>query len=167
LTRCRWPALPGLAKPRTLLCRIRTLSYLCCGVVTIVLQQGAAVGVDVGVGVFDFTHGAQHGRDGFEAESGQIADVIVFDVSLGKRFQMRESRVSVPQNGVAVARNDSAFAEGLPHKFLNDYFAGLLSFVVVFEFAEPFEALLVGQAMKRAGEAVHGGREGKVGVGEG
>ena len=77
---------------------------------------------------------------------------------------MDEAGVSVAEDGVSVSRDHTAFAESLSHELLDHHSAGTLAFVVVFEFAEPFEAFLVGEAVERPGEAVHGGGEGKIGV---
>jgi len=49
-----------------------------------VLEESAAEGVNVGIGIFDFTESAQNSWDSLKAKVCQVADVVVFDISLGE-----------------------------------------------------------------------------------
>ena len=108
------------------------------------LEQGAAEGIDVWIGIFYFTDSSQYRWDGFEAEISQIADIVVFDISLGERFQVHETRISVSQNSVSIAWDNSTFSKGFSDELFNNFFVWLLSFVEVFKLCEPFQAFLIG-----------------------
>ena len=74
------------------------------------LEKSSAVGVDVGVGVFYFADSSQNSWNCVEAKRSQIANIVVFNVPLSECLQMNESRISVPQNSVSIARNNPTFA---------------------------------------------------------
>lgn len=162
MTRFRWTAHPRLVKLRRPLYRSRFLSCLDKGKCTVVLEKGAAEGVDVRIWVFDLADGSQDSGDGVEAFSGQIADVVVFDVAVGKALEMHESGISVSQHSMSVSRNDSAFLESLSHVLLDDLLIGLFSLVEVLELGQPLQAFLVGKAVQWSSKAVHGSGEGKI-----
>lgn len=130
------------------------------------LEESTAEGVHVGIWVLDLADGSEDTGNGVEAFSGEVADVVVLDVAVSETLEVHESGISVPQNSVAVSRDDSAFLESLSHVFLNDFLAGSLSFVEVLELGEPLQAFLVGQSMEWSSESVHGSGERKVGISE-
>ena len=134
---------------------------------TVVLEEGSAEGVDVGVWVFDFSYCSEDAGDGGEAFTSEVADVVVFDVSVGEALEVHEAGVGVAEDCVSVAGDDSSASECFADELFDDGFAGFFSLVVVLELGQPLEALLVGQAVQGTGQTVHGGGEGEVGVGEG
>lgn len=72
------------------------------------LEKGSAECIDVRVWVLDLANFAQDARDGVEAFPGQIADVVVLDVSISETLQVHKPGVSISQNGVSVSRDHSA-----------------------------------------------------------
>ena len=96
------------------------------------LKESAAEGINVRIRVFNFTDGAQDVRNGLEALSGQVADVVVLDVSVSKGLQMHESGVSVSQDCVTVSRDDSAFSQSFSDEFFDCLLVGFLSFMELF-----------------------------------
>lgn len=142
--------------------RSRFLSCLDKGKRTVVLEKGTAEGVDVRVWVFDLADGSKDSRDGVEAFSGQVADVVILDVAVSKALEVHKSGISVSQHCVSVTWNDSAVLESFSHVLLDDLLAGFFSLVEVLELGQPLQAFLVGEAVQWSGKTVHGSGEGKV-----
>ena len=74
------------------------------------LEKGSTEGIDVGVWVFNFTNGAENGRNNFETSSGEVANIVILDVFVSELLQMHESGISVSEDSVSVPRNNSTFA---------------------------------------------------------
>lgn len=120
------------------------------------LKESAAEGINVRIRVFNFADGAQNVRNGLEALSGEVADVVVLDVSVSKRLQMHKSGISVSQDCVTVARDNSTFSQSFSDELLDSLLVGFLSFMEFFEGDEPLEAFLVGESVKGSSKTVHG-----------
>jgi hypothetical protein len=71
------------------------------------LKKASAVSINVGIWVFDLSDLSENTWNGFEADSGQVANVVVFNVSIGKFLQMHEPWVGVSEDGVSITWNNS------------------------------------------------------------
>ena len=83
----------------------------------------------------------------------------------GKLSLAGVTRVSLPQDRVAVTRHHLAWLEQAPHKLLHLVVGGVEA-DRLHHLVEEDEDLLVGEAVERAGQAAHAGRKGEVGVGQ-
>lgn len=144
MTRYRLKDILKLLKQRKHKCKSRFRPYLeITKIITIVLEKTSAVSIDVWIWVFNLSDFAQNAWNSFEADSSQITNVVVLDVSVSEFLQMHESWVSVSQDGMSVTWNDSTFSESFVNELLNDGLAWSLSLVEFFKFHKPFQAFLV------------------------
>lgn len=97
------------------------------------LKERSTEGIDVGVRVFNLADLAENSRNGIEAFSSQIADIIVLDMLIGESLQVHEPRIGVPEDSVAIARDNSAFLQGLVDELFDLSLAWLFSFMELFQ----------------------------------
>lgn len=83
------------------------------------LKKGTTECIDVRIRVFNLSNFTQNSRDGLEAFSGKITNVIVFDVSVSKCFQMHESRVCVSKDSMTISRDNSARRKSFTNELFN------------------------------------------------
>ena len=134
----------------------------------VVLQQHTAVGVHVGPGVLGLSVLGENAGSNLVDEAHKIDKLVVLDVLLAELTLAGKAGVGLAQNSVPITGHNLAAVEGVPKRF----FHGVLgeatgSLVLVAELLDPNQNLLIGQAVEGAGQSVHSGGEGQVGVTEG
>lgn len=72
------------------------------------LEETSTVSINVGVGVFYLSHFTQNAWNSLEANSGQVANVVVLNVSIGELLQVHESWVGVSEDSMSITWNNSA-----------------------------------------------------------
>lgn len=163
-----WTGNPETLTLRRQLCRNHVRRVLRIGAYcTIVLEEGATEGIHVGVWVLDLADFAQNSRNGVEALSGQITNVVILDVLVSKALQMHEPGISVPKHSMAVARDNSTFLQGLIHKLFNFCLVWSFALMELFQIGQPFQAFLVSQPMEGTSKSIHSSRVGEIGVSKG
>jgi hypothetical protein len=131
------------------------------------LEKCPAESVHVWPRILYLAYCAQDTWNSFETLSGEVANVVVFDVFVSEVLEMDESRVRISKHGVTIAGNHFSFTQSFAHVLFNYLLAGPLSLVIFLEFDQPLEAFLVREAMQRTGKAIDCCRKCEVGVSEG
>ena len=122
--------------------------------------------IDVGPGVLGLALLLQDARSNLEELRAELEQGVVGQVLEGELALAHVARVGLAQHGVAEARNDAARVEHVPAGLL-DLLVGVRRLAnVLHHLGDEAEALLVGEAVERAGEAVHAGGEREVRVRE-
>lgn len=124
------------------------------------------MGINIGVGVLNLSETLQVRRNHLITLGSQVNEHVVLDVSLGELLLMGVPRVGVPKYGMAVPWNNLTTLDGLLDHSEQLIVGGGVS-KLFSDFDQPSEHFLVGEAVKRAGQTVDGGRVTEVGVGEG
>ena len=133
---------------------------------TVVHEEGAGAGVNVGPGVADLTGGLEHVGDHSVASLNEVNKVIVLDVLLSEVKLAHEARIGLTEDGVTVSGDDLAAGKGVLNIVSNVIFVPGLAELGL-EVEEELEALLVGETVEGSSETVHTSGERKVGVREG
>ena len=129
------------------------------------LKKDTRVSVNVGPGVLSLSVLSQDSRSNVvhladELEHGVLRKVLKSELALAS-----VTGVGLAENGVPVARNDLAGAEGLP-EVVFDLLIGGSKTDLVLHLNDPSENFLVGKTVERTGKTVETGGEGKVRIGQ-
>lgn len=131
----------------------------------VVLEEDTGVGVDVGEGVLGLAVLGQDAGGNLVDLADKLEHGVVGHVGLGKGALSHVARVSLAEDGVAVAGNDTTGLEGVP-EVLGDVGIGQVVANDLLHLGEPVENLLVGKAVERTGKTVEAGGEGEEGRAE-
>ena len=74
------------------------------------LEKCPAESIHVWPRILYLAYGTQNAWNCFETLSGEVANVVVFDVFVSEVLEMDESGVSISKHGVTITGNDFSFA---------------------------------------------------------
>jgi hypothetical protein len=125
-----------------------------------VLEKDAAVSVDVGPGVLGLSVLGEHARSNLVDEAHEVDKLVILDVLLAVLTLAGKAGIGLAQNGVPVAGHHLAAVEGVPERLLYGFLGETAGrFVLVAEFFDPDENLLVCEAVEGSGKTVHASSE--------
>lgn len=130
------------------------------------LEEDTRVGVDVGEGVLGLAVLGQDAGGNLVDLADKLEHGVVGHIGLGELTLSHVAGVSLAEDGVAVAGNDTAGLEGVP-EVLGDLGIGQIITDDLLHLREPVEDLLVGETVEGTGEAVETSGKGKEGGAEG
>jgi len=133
----------------------------------VVLEEHTRVGVYVWPWVLGLTLSKKDIWHNLVDLADQLEHIVVWEVLEGKLSLTSVSWIGLSEHGVSVAWHHSAGLERVPDEIVELLVADVLTAQVLSELGEPDEHLLVGETVEWTGEAVHGGGEGQVWIGQG
>lgn len=125
---------------------------------TVVLQQDTRVGVHIWPWVLGLTVLGQHTWSNLVDVRNQLEQVVVRHVLQGKLSLSSVTRVSLSQDSVTVAWNNSARVKSVPQVLL-DGLLGDVALQVFLQLEQPLQDLLVGSTVQRTSQTVQTSRE--------
>ncbi len=126
----------------------------------VVLEENAAVSVDVGPGVLGLPVLGKHAGGNLVDEADEVDKLVVLDVLLAVLALAGKAGVGLAKHGVSVAGHHLAAVEGVPERLLYGFLGETAGrFVLVAEFFDPDENLLVCEAVEGSGKTVHASSE--------
>jgi hypothetical protein len=131
----------------------------------VVHKQSARTAVHIGPGVLDLASGSQEVRDRFVVRLDEIHKVVVLDVLAGEVKLEHETRIGLSKDGMAVSRHNLARLESVGNVLLNVILGPILT-VLLLEFKDEAQALLVCETVQRTSETVHTSGKRKIRIGE-
>lgn len=131
----------------------------------VVHKQSARTAVNVGPGVLDLASGSQEVGNRFVVCLDEIHKVVILDVLAGEVKLKHEARIRLSKNGMAVSRHNLARLESVGNVLL-DVILGPVLTVLLLEFEDEAQALLVCETVQGASKTVHACGKRKIRVGE-
>ncbi len=129
------------------------------------LEEDSRVGVNVGEGVLGLAVLGEDAGGNLVDLADKLEHGVVGHVGLGKGALSHVAGVSLAEDGVAVAGNDTAGLEGVP-EVLGDVGIGQVVANDLLHLAEPVEDLLVGETVEGTGQTIETSGEGEEGGAE-
>jgi hypothetical protein len=113
------------------------------------MKKNSAESIHIRVGIFNLTYRFHHIGNSLRTSNCQIADVVAFNMLIGKSLQVQKPGVVAAKDSMAVSWYHSAFVNSFSDKLLDDEGVGTLALMIILKSCVPFQAFLTGQAMKR------------------
>jgi len=133
----------------------------------VVLEKDTRVGIYVGPWVLSLALLEEDVWDDLVELGDELEELVVRKVFQSEFSLAGVSRISLSENSVTVARDDSTTLEGVPDEVSEFLIGNFVGSKVSNELSEPDEDFLVGETVERTGQTVESGGKGKVRVREG